>query len=86
VATVQSQGWSSKTNGELPRLAESERFDVMVTADQGIEFQQNLSKAGLGIVAVRAPSNRMEHLLPLVGQIVEAIEGVPKATVVRVGG
>ena len=57
----------------------------MVTADQGIEFQQNLSNADIGIIVVRTSSNRMEHLLPLVRQIVEAIEGVSKATVVRVG-
>jgi hypothetical protein len=73
------------TNGELLRLAAREGFDVMVTGDQGIEFQQNLSNAGVGIVVVRASSNRMEHLLPLVEQIVAAIEGVSKGTVVRVG-
>ena len=85
VITVHTQGWNGKTNGELLRLAEREGFDVVVTADQGIEFQQNLSNAGVGIVVVRATSNRMEHLLPLVGQIVEAIKGVSKGSVVRVG-
>lgn len=73
------------TNGELLRLAEREGFDVMVTADQGIEFQQNLSNAGVGIVVMRTISNRMEHLLPLLGHIAAAIERVSKGTVVRVG-
>jgi hypothetical protein len=73
------------TNGELLRLAERQGFGVMVTADQGIEFQQNLSNAGVGIVVVRVASNRMEHLLPLVAQIGEAIKRVSKGSVVRVG-
>ena len=85
VITVHSQGWTGRTNGELIRLAGREGFEVIVTADQGIEFQQNLSKAGVGIVVVRASTNRMEHLLPLVEQIVEAIKGVQRGTVVRVG-
>ena len=42
VATVQSLGWSSMRNGELLRRAASEGIRVFVTADQGIEFQQNL--------------------------------------------
>lgn len=72
------------TNGELLRVAARDGFDVLVTADQGIEFQQNLSNAGVGVVVVRAASNRMEHLLPLAGQIVSAIEGVPRGSLVRV--
>jgi hypothetical protein len=57
----------------------------MLTADQGIEFQQNLRDAGVGIVVVRASSNCMEHLLPLIEKVVAAIDGVSKGMVVRVG-
>lgn len=41
VATVPEQGWAGKSNGELLRLAEEE-FDAFLTADQNVEFQQNL--------------------------------------------
>jgi len=58
---------------------------VFLTADQGIEFQQNLSGLGLGVVVVRARSNRMEHLLPLVPAMSEAIERVQRGEVLRVG-
>lgn len=85
VFTVHSQGWSGSTNGELLRLAANQGYDVFLTADQGIEFQQNLRNYGLGVVVVRARSNRMEHLLPLVPDVLAAIERIAKATVVRVG-
>ena len=42
VETVAAMGWSSKTNGELLRLA-AESFDVLVTSDRNLEHQQNLT-------------------------------------------
>ena len=43
VITVQEKGWAGMKNGELLRSAENE-FDVWVTADRNIEYQQNLSQ------------------------------------------
>jgi hypothetical protein len=82
---VQQQGWSGLENGELLRCAVESGFPVFLTADQGLEFQQNLARLGLGVVVVRARSNRMEHLKPLVAAIVEAIEAVRRGEVLRVG-
>ena len=86
VATVASRGWSSVGNGELLRLAAGEGFEVFLTVDQGIEFQQSLRTAVLGVVIVRARSNRMEHLLPLVPEIRTAIERTAKGQLLCVGG
>ena len=73
-------------NGELLRRAASEGIRVFVTADQGIEFQQHLQGLGVGVVVIRAVSNRMEHLLPLVGEVLSAIQSVPMGAPLRVGG
>jgi len=54
--------------------------------DQGIEFQQSLSRSDLGVVVVRARSNRIEHLLPLVSAMLGAIARVQRGEVVRIGG
>jgi predicted nuclease of predicted toxin-antitoxin system len=86
VATVQSLGWSSAKNCELLRMAAAEGFEVFVTADQGIEFQQSLRDLGVGVVVLRAPSNRMQHLLPLVPALLSAIDTVRRGEVLRVGG
>ena len=51
VVTVPEQGWAGKDNGELLGLADKQ-FDVFVTADQGIEYQQNLAGFGLAVVTL----------------------------------
>lgn len=50
VVTVPDAGWAGKSNGELLRLA-ADQFDVFVSADQKLPFQQNLSDAQIGVGA-----------------------------------
>ena len=73
VSTVQAEGWSGTSNGELLGRAR-ERLDALLTMDRGLRHQQNLGSLGLAIVVVRAPSNRMAHLRPLVGRILRVLE------------
>ena len=58
VDTVVGRGWTGITNGELLRRMAGE-YDALVTMDRGIEFQQNLTAMAVGVLLVRAPSNRM---------------------------
>jgi Domain of unknown function (DUF5615) len=73
VTTVQQQGWAGLTNGELLRRAPDEGLDVFVTADQNIEFQQNLARSSLCVIVLVAPSNALEDLLPLIPNVLGAI-------------
>ncbi len=73
VTTVQAAGWAGTKNGELLRRADT-RFDVLMTMDRNLRYQQNLSALRLSILIVRARSNRMVHLRPLVGRILGALE------------
>ena len=59
--TVQEAGWSGKRNGELLSLAEV-AFDVLVTVDTNLRYQQNLTGRKIAIVVLLSPSNRLEHL------------------------
>ena len=81
VRTVAEVGWAGIKNGTLLRLAESE-FDLFVTADQKLSYQQPLTTFQLGIVVLRARTTKLEDLLPLVPAIREAFESV-KAGQVR---
>lgn len=83
VWTVVERGWSGKSNGELLTLAQDD-FDVFLTMDQGIEYQQNLQGKSIGLVVIRAPSNRIENLQPLMPKINGALETIQPGTVVRV--
>ncbi len=84
VATVRSLGWEGVKNSELLRRAER-RFQVFVTMDRNLEFQQDISVLRLGVVLVRAPSNRMIHLRPLVPLILAALEEVEPGELRSVG-
>lgn len=69
VRTVQQQGWRGLKDGPLLKVAAEAGFDVLLTADRGIEFEQNLTLAEIAIVMFIAQSNRLEHVLPLVPEI-----------------
>ena len=74
VSTVQEMGWAGIENGELLRRASE--FAVFVTADRGIEHQQNLASLEVGIVLLVANSNRIEAYLPLADGLVAAVKSV----------
>jgi len=84
VRTVQEQGWAGLTNGELLRRAADSGFTVFVTADQNLEFQQNLVRSRLGVVVLAAPSIALDALRPLVAAALAAIGRVRAGEVVRV--
>jgi hypothetical protein len=54
--TTPEMGWAGKSNGELLGLA-APQFDVLITIDAGIQYQQNLSNTSLSIVLLHARSN-----------------------------
>ena len=84
-ATVRQVGWASISNGELLRRATAAGFDALVTVDRSIEYQQNIGQAGLGIVVLIAPTNRIEDLRPLAPQVLDALTILGPGQVVRVG-
>ena len=82
--TVTQMGWTSLKNGALLAIA-AESFDVVLTADQNIAFQQNLTKLPVSVVILIAPTNRIESLIPLVPTLIEALESLEPRTLLRVG-
>jgi len=84
VHTVVGRGWAGIKNGELLRLMR-DTYDVLVTMDRNLEFQQNLSVLPFGVILVHAPSNRMVHLRPLVPIVLDALAGVNPGQLHRVG-
>ena len=73
VSTVQQRGWAGLKNGDLLRVAADAGFQILVTADRNLQFQQNLAQSQLGIILLVAPSNALEDLLPLVPNLCSAI-------------
>lgn len=76
VSTVQREGWAGLENGDLLRVAVEGGFEVFLTKDTNLEFQQNLRGVDLRIVVMDAPSHDIEVLLPMVPGVLEAISVV----------
>jgi len=82
--TFQEAGWAGKQNGELLRLAEV-AFDVLVTVDANLHYQQNLAGRKIAIVVLRSASNSMEHLRQHFAALVSIIEKIEPGEIVHVG-
>jgi hypothetical protein len=77
VRTVPQMNWAGIKNGELMRLAEAE-FDVFITVDRNLSFQQNLPKFNIAVVVLRAKSNRLADLQPFAETILENLPSLEK--------
>jgi hypothetical protein len=83
VVTIQERGWKGMKNGPLLRVAQIE-FDVFVTMDKNLEYQQNLNAINMGFVVIRARSNSFQDVEPLMPKVNEAIKTVQAGEVVHV--
>jgi hypothetical protein len=83
--TVPEAGLAGKKNGALLSLAESAGFDVFLTPDKGIQFQQNMAGRSIAILIVRAASNRIQDLLPHGEACRVIIRSIQRGEVARVG-
>jgi hypothetical protein len=81
--TAKWAGLKVKDNGELLRAAELDGYDVQLTVDQCI-FQRQQQGGRLSIVLIRARSNKLEDLLPLVDAISEGVRRIKPGEVVRI--
>ncbi len=82
--TVPEAGWAGQKNGDLLRLAAGS-FDDLLTVDASFEFEHNVSALAIAVIALSAPSNRLEDLRPLIPRVLELLEQRPRpGTVTRV--
>jgi hypothetical protein len=82
--TVPEAGFAGKRNGVLLGLAEQAGFEIFVTMDKGLEYQQNLTGRRIAALILVGKSNRLADLLPLASHLVRAISVASKGEVVRV--
>jgi predicted nuclease of predicted toxin-antitoxin system len=83
-STVPEAGLAGKTNGELLLLAQRS-FQVFITLDKGIPFQQNLTGFKIAILIIRATSSRLVDIFPQVPACLAALRAIKPGEVVRVG-
>ncbi len=84
VKTARQMDWTTHKNGALLTLA-SEHFDVFVTVDRNLSFQQNLDSFSIAVVVLQAKTNRLADLRPLVPTLLEAIKSARSGAVKFIG-
>lgn len=84
--TVPEAYLAGKKNGELLSLAESAGFEVFLTIDKGIEYEQNLTGRRIATMILRAKSNRLVDLLPLADACLKQMRSIRAGQIVRIGG
>ena len=83
VRTVQEMGWEGIKNGRLLALAQAE-FQVIVTGDRNLSFQQNLYSFSMAVVVLKAQSIRLIHTRPLMAKVLEVLPGLKPGQIVTI--
>jgi hypothetical protein len=82
--TARQMGWATAKNGEPLRLAER-HFDAFVTVDRNLSFQHNLPSFSISVFVLRARTNRLTDLQPLVPELLTRLAAAKPGTVTYVG-
>jgi alkanesulfonate monooxygenase SsuD/methylene tetrahydromethanopterin reductase-like flavin-dependent oxidoreductase (luciferase family) len=85
VHSAEWAGLKSRKNGELLRAAEAAGYDVLLTSDQGLPYQNNFTDRRISVLAIRAKTNQIEDLIPLVERILNVLKGLRPGEIRRVG-
>jgi predicted nuclease of predicted toxin-antitoxin system len=83
-ATVGYMGWRGIKNGKLLDLAEAQGFDVLLTADQNLPFQQNISKRKIAVIVLVARDIQLETLAVLVPAVQGALQTIQAGGVIHI--
>jgi len=84
VFTVSYLGWSALENGDLLSQAAAKGFEALITKDQGIEHEQNVASLPLSVVVLRAKTNKIDDIRPLVPELLSALVTLKPRSLVRV--
>src|SRR4051812_24374134 len=83
VFTTSFMGWKGLENGDLLAKAAEHGFDVVVSVDADIEYQQNPTVLPTAVILLRALTNRIDDLRPLVPALLAALSALKPRTISR---
>jgi hypothetical protein len=82
VSSVQEMGWAGTKNGDLVKKAQ-EIFQIFITVDQNLYFQQNLTDMTLSVVVLQAPSNRISELRKLAPKLLAILPSLKAGEILQ---
>jgi predicted nuclease of predicted toxin-antitoxin system len=81
--SAQKMGWSGIQNGKLLSLAVENGFDVFLTGDRNLAFQQHVSEFPIAIVVLEAQGIQLHHTLPLMPKVLALLPTLQPGKVVK---
>jgi hypothetical protein len=84
-SSVAKMGWSGISNGQLLALAEKNSFDVFLTGDRNLSFQQNATQFRIAIVILEGTGIQLHQTLPLMPNVLALLPTLRPGQIVRVG-
>ena len=85
VRSVRNQGWSGIKYGQLLALMKF-RFEVFITVDSNLEYQQSTNDLPVGIIVLEVFRNSIKYVRPLVPEILVALNHIRPGQVIRIDG
>ena len=82
-SSVHDAGWEGLTNGRLLQEAEKE-FDVFLTGDRNLRFQQNIARLQLAVIVLETRSTRLVDTLPLIPLLLTVLKTIRPGEIVRI--
>ena len=83
--SVQEKGWSGIKNGDLVVMAEQNQFDLVLTGDRNLAFQQNTTQFHVAVVVLEAEGVQLRHTLPLMPKVLMLLPSLQPGQIVRIG-
>lgn len=84
VRTLNDMGWSGLRNGTLLKAAVEQEFDILLTVDKNLPYQQNMLRHNITVVVLDVKRNKISHLLEVLPLFKEQVSSFQKAQVYRI--
>ncbi|SFE80100.1 DUF5615 family PIN-like protein [Thermoflexibacter ruber] len=84
VYTIQELGWSGIEDRQLVNDAVAQNFDILITADKNLEYQQKISNLPMALIVIYPKLLKWEYIKPLVPQLILTIDSAEKGSVYHV--
>lgn len=84
VDSVAYIGWSGIKNGKLLLSAADNGYDVLLTLDSNMSYQQNLVEHEIAVITIQAPTNRLQDTAPLMIKVLECLPYLEAGTVTKI--
>jgi predicted nuclease of predicted toxin-antitoxin system len=84
LSTVNELGWSGLKNGDLLKKAVIENFEIFLTVDKKIIYQQNISNYKIGFIIIDVTQNKLEEIVPLKELVIESLQTIKPFEIVQI--